>query len=109
MPVREVSAMREVQSENGVPRLNDRGVSGHVGGGTGVRLHVGVLGAEQLLGAVACQVLHYVGKFASAVIALAGIAFGVLVGEDGASRLQLGLADKVFRSDKLQAFVLAAF
>src|SRR5664280_2034551 len=108
MPMREMATMGEVQSENGVPRLNDRGVSGHIGGRTGVRLHVGVLGAKELLGAVACQVLDYVGEFASAVVAFAGIAFGVLVGEDGASRLQHGLAHKIFRGDQLQTFMLTA-
>ena len=108
MAVREVPAMREVQSENGVAGLDDRGVGGHVGGGSRVRLHVGVLGAEELLGAVARQVLHHVGEFASTVIALAGIAFGILVGEDRAGRFQHGLADKILRGDQLQAFVLAA-
>ncbi len=109
MTVREVSAMRQVQSENGVARLNDRGVSSHVGGRTRVRLHVGVLGAEELLGAIARQVLHHVGELASAVIALAGIALGVLVGEDRAGGFQHGFADKVLRGDQLQAFVLATF
>ncbi len=108
MTMREVSAMREVQSQNGVARLDDRGIGGHVGRRSRVRLHVGVLGAEELLGAVARQVLHHVGEFASAVIPFAGIAFGVLVGEDRAGRFQHGLAHKVLRGDQLQAFVLAA-
>ena len=108
MSVSEVPAVRQVQAENGVARLNDRGVRSHVGGRAGVRLHVGVLGAEQLLGAVARQILHHVGKFASAVIAFAGIAFGVLVGEDRAGRFQHRFAHEVFRGNQLQAFVLAA-
>ena len=67
-----------------------------------------MLGAEELLGAVACQVLHHVGEFASAVIALAGIAFGVLVGENRAGGFQYRLAHKILRGDQLQAFMLAA-
>ena len=67
-----------------------------------------MLGAEELLGAVARQVLHHVGELASAVITLAGIALGVFVGEDRARRLEHGFADKVLRGDQLQPLVLAA-
>jgi hypothetical protein len=67
-----------------------------------------MLGAKELFGTVARQVLHYVGILASAVIALAGIAFGILIGEDRAGRFQHGLAHKVFRGDQLQTFVLTA-
>ena len=73
-----------------------------------MRLHVGVLGAEELLGAVAGQVLDHVGELAAAVVAPSGIALGVLVGEHRAHGLQHGLADEVLRGDQLQAFVLAA-
>ena len=108
MPVRQVSAMREVQAENRVAGLDERRVRRHVGRRAGVRLHVGVLGSEELLGAVARQVLHHVGELASAVVALAGIAFGVLVGEHRAGGFEHGLADEVLRGDQLQPFVLAA-
>ena len=82
--------MRQVQPEDGVARLQQR----HVGRGVrlraGVRLHVRVLGAEELLGAVAREVLHHVGELAAAVVALAGIALGVLVGEDRPGRFEHG-------------------
>ncbi len=108
MSVREVSAVRQVQAQDGVAGLDDGCVRRHVRGRAGVRLHVGVLGAEQLLGAVARQVLDHIGELASPVIALAGIAFGILVGEDRARRLQHGFAHKVFRGDQLQPFMLTA-
>ncbi len=83
----------------------------HVGGGVGlragVRLHVGVLGAEDLFGAVAGEVLDDIGELAAAVVALAGVAFGVLVGEDGSGGFENGAADEVLRGDHLQALVLA--
>ena len=86
--VREVAAMRQVHAQDGVAGLQHGGIRGLIGLRARVRLHVGVLGAEQLLGAIAGQVLDDVGELAAAVVALAGIAFGVLVGEDaaGASR-----------------------
>jgi hypothetical protein len=62
---------------------------------------------KSCFGAVAGQVLDDVGELAAAVVALAGIAFGVLVGEDGARGLEHGAADEVLRGDHLQAFVLA--
>ena len=73
----------------------------------GVRLDVGMVGAEELFGAVAGQVLDDVGVLASAVVALAGIALGVLVGEDRAGGFKHGLADKVFRGDEFETVVLA--
>ena len=51
--VGEVAAVGEVESHDGVARLDDRGIGSHVGRRTGVRLHVDVLGSEELLGALA--------------------------------------------------------
>ena len=72
-----------------------------------MRLHVGVLGAEDLFGPVARQILHHVGEFAAAIVAPPRIAFGVLVGEDRSSRLQHCFGDKVLAGDHLQPVVLA--
>ena len=72
-----------------------------------MRLHVGVLGAEQLLGAVARQVLDDVGELAAAVIALAGIAFGVLVGEDAAGGFEDRFGSEILAGDQFQLRVLA--
>src|SRR5208282_128273 len=88
--------------------LKHGGIGCHVGLGAGVRLDVGVLGAEELLGAVARQVLDHVRKLAAAVVALGGITLRILVGENRAHGFQHGFADEVFRSDKFEAFVLAA-
>ena len=43
----------------------------------GVGLHVGVLGTEQLAGAVNSDLFHLVHVLAAAVVAVAGVAFGV--------------------------------
>ena len=56
--------------------------------GAGVRLHVGVLGAEELLAPVAGEVLGVVDHVVAAVVALGRIALGVLVGEHRALRLE---------------------
>ena len=106
MSVRKVTAVREIQSQHGIARLNHRSVRRHVGGRAGVRLHVGMLGAEELFGAIARQILHHVGELASAVVTLTGISLGILVGEDRAHRLQHGLAHEILRGDQLQPFML---
>ena len=108
MPVREMPAMRQVQAENRVARLQDRRIRRHVGLRPGVRLHVGVLGTEQLLGAIARQVLHHIGELAAAVVALAGISLRILIRKDRSGGLQHGFADEILRGDQLQAFMLAA-
>ena len=52
---------------------------GRVGLRARVRLHVGVVGAEQFLGTLDGQRLDVVDVLAAAVVALARIALGVLV------------------------------
>ena len=70
-------------------------------------LYVGVVSAEELAGAVPGDVLHHVHALAAAVVALAGIALGVLVGEHGTGGGHHGLADKVLGGDKLDILALA--
>ena len=67
--VREVAAVGQLHAEDRVARLDQRHVDGVVGLGAGVRLDVGVLGAEQLLGAVDRELLGDVDPLAAAVVA----------------------------------------
>ena len=90
MAVRQVAAVREVHAEHRVARLQQREVHRHVGLRAGVRLHVGVLGAEQLLRARDRERLGDVDELAAAVVALARIALGVLVGQHRAGRFEHG-------------------
>ena len=87
-PVAEVAAVVERHPEDRVARLDQRHVGGVVGLGAGVGLDVGVLGAEQLLGAVDRQLLGDVDLLAAAVVAAAGVALGVLVGQHRADRVE---------------------
>ena len=106
MAVRQVAAAREVHAEQSVTGLQDAEVDRHVGGRPGVRLDVGVLGAEELLGALDRQPLDHVDELAAAVVAAAGVALGVLVGEHAARRFEHRAADEVLRGDELEPFVL---
>ena len=70
-------------------------------------LHVGVIGAEQLLGALDGQGLGDVDDLAAAVVALARIALGIFVGEDRALRFHHRLGDDVLAGDQLDLGLLA--
>jgi len=65
------------------------------------------VGAEELPHAVDGELLGHVDEFASAVIALAGIAFGVLVGELRALGGEYRRTDIVLGSDQLDVVFLA--
>ncbi len=108
MPVRQVAAVREIHAEDRVARLQRGHVNGNVRLRARMGLHVGVLRAKQSFRAVDRQLLGAVGEFAAAVVALAGIALGVLVGEHRAHRFQHRFGNEIFRGDQLEARALAA-
>ena len=99
--------MREAEAHDLVARLQQRVVDGRVGLRARVRLDVGVLGAEQRLRAVDRQLLDHVDELAAAVVALARVALGVLVGQHRALTLEDRLRHEVLRSDHLQRALLA--
>src|SRR4029079_14841147 len=72
-----------------------------------MRLHVGILGTEQLLGALPGKILNDIGELAAAVVALAGIAFGVFVGEHAAGGFKDRLRSEVLAGDQFQVRILA--
>ena len=100
--------MGELHAEHRVTGGRQRVQDGGVGLGARVRLDVGVVGAEESLGAGDGQVLGDVDVLAAAVVPLAGVALGVLVREHGALGLQDGARDEVLRRDHLEGLALAA-
>ena len=106
--VGEVAAVRQVQAHDGVARVEQGEHRGGVGLGAGVRLDVGELGAEQGLDPVDGQLLDDVHVLAAAVVALARVALGVLVGQDRALRLHDRGGGEILRGDHFQRRLLAA-
>jgi len=107
MAVREMAAMRKIEAEDGVAGLQHRCVRRLIRLRAGVRLDVGVFGVEQRFRAIPGQVFERVGVLASAVVAAARIAFGVLVGEHARGGFEHGFGSKIFAGDQLQPRVLA--
>ena len=77
--MRQVAAGGKRQAENSVARLQQRQKRRLVGLRPGMRLDIGEAAPEQLLGALDREAFGHIDKGAAAVIAAAGIAFGVFV------------------------------
>jgi len=105
--VGQVTTVGKVHPQDGVTRLTDGVVDRHVGLGTGVGLHIGMVRPKQLLGTVNGQLLHHIHMLTAAIVTLARIPFGVLVGHDTALGFQHCLGYKVLRGDQLQVILLA--
>ena len=107
--VGEVAAGGEGHGEDGVARLAPSEINGFIGVGTGMGLDVGVVGMEELLGALNGEGFNLVHVFVATVVALAWVAFAVFVGEDGAHGFQNLGGDVVFAGDEFKAVALADF
>ncbi|MNH16317.1 hypothetical protein D3C79_759540 [compost metagenome] len=107
--VGQVAAVGQAHAEDGVTGLQQGQVDSAVGRRAGVRLDVGVVGTEQLLGALDGQGFYLVHVLAATVVALARVAFGVLVGQAAALGLHDALAGVVLRGDQLDVIFLALF
>ena len=106
--VGQVAAFGQAHAHDGVAGLQQREEHALVGLRAGVGLHVGELGAEQLLDAVDGQLLGHVDVLAAAVVALAGVALGVLVGQLAALGLHHRGRGVVLAGDQLDVVFLAA-
>ena len=90
-----------------VARIEHRRVDGNVRLGARVRLDVHVVAAEDRLGSIDRQLLGDVDELAARVVAAAGIALGVLVGEHAALALEDRPRHEVLGGDHLQRRPLA--
>ena len=107
VPVREMAAVGQAHGQHHFPGLQSRYVGGLIGGGAGVRLYVRVLGAVEGLCPLDGEGLDLVDPVATPVVALAGIAFSIFVGEDAPHRFQDGHRSEVLRGDQLDVVLLA--
>ena len=103
-----MSAVVQIHAQNGVAGLEQSQIHSHIGLGAGMGLHIGMLRAEQLLGPVDSQIFDLIHIFTAAVVAGAGVALGIFVGQMAAHSLQNGGADKVLGGDKLDMVLLPA-
>ena len=100
--VRQVSTVRDGQTQDPVAGLEQSHKSRDVCVGPAVRLHVGKLTAEQFLRSITSKVFDLVVEFTTAVVPLAGIAFRVLVGQPRSSGFHHGLGGVIFTGNKFK-------
>ena len=100
-------AVGQVHAQHRVSGLNQSEIHREVGLGAGMGLDVGVFRAEQLFGPLDGEGFHLVHALAAAVIALAGITFGVFIGENRTHGGHNSRGDQVFGSDQLDIPSLA--
>ena len=103
----QVAARVERHAEDRLARLDQRKHHRTIGLRARMRLDVGIGAVEQLLGAVDRDRLDDVRRRAALIIALAGIAFGIFVGEHRSLRIEDGAADDVLGGDQLDLILLA--
>ena len=72
----------------------------------GMRLHIGVACMKQFFSAVDRQLFGHIHMLAAAVVALAGVTLGVLVGEHRTLRHQHARAGVIFRGNQLNMILL---
>ncbi len=101
-----MAALVERHPHHGVAGLEEREVRSHVRVRTRVRLHVRVLGAEELAGALTGELLGLVDDQVAAVVALGGIALGVLVREHRSLGREHRRGREVLGRDELDRRVL---
>ena len=98
----QVSAMGQIHSQKGVPRVEQGEVDRHVGLGPRMGLDIDIGSAKQLLGPLHGQIFRHVHMFATTVIPLGRIPFGIFVGQNAALDRHNGPAGDIFRCDQFQ-------
>ncbi len=104
----QVAAVSKIHAEDRITGLEHRKKDAHVGLGSGVGLHVGVVCPEELLCTISGQVLRHVDEFAAAIVALGWVALGVLVGQHRAGGFQYRARGVVLACDQLEIVALTA-
>ena len=106
--VGEVTALIQAHAEYGVAGVQQREVNRGIGLRPGVGLNVGVSRAKQLLGPLDRQGFGDVDELAAAVIALAGVTLGVLVGKHRTLGFENPRTGVVLRGNQLDMVFLTS-
>lgn len=105
--VGKVATHAKIEPEDGIAGVKDGEHEGGIGLGTAVWLHIGIGYAEHFLSAIDGELFAFVDHFAAAVIAAAGVAFGIFIGHHTAHGTHYLHAGEVLGGDEFQAVALA--
>ena len=95
----QMAARGKVEPHKRIARLQQREKHRLVRLAAGIRLHIGEFAVEEPGHALDRQSLGDIDELAAAIIAPAGIALGIFVGQNRALGFEHGLGDDVFRGD----------
>ena len=101
--MRQVTAVRQVETHKGIAGFQAGHQYRHVGLGARMGLYIGIVGIEEVFGAVDGKLLRNVDILAAAIVSFPGISLGIFVGQAGAHGFQYLVADKVFRCNQLES------
>ena len=101
--VGEVASLGEVETHEGVARLETSHDDGHISLRSRVGLDIGVFGVVYLLETVYGQILDLVNHLASTIVPFPGITLGVLVGADRAHGLEDIVAHVILRRNQFKS------
>ena len=100
-------AIRQRQTHHHIARRAETDIDRLIRRRTRIRLHIDVLGTEDSLGAFDSQLFNLVDLLLAFVIALAGITFGIFVGQNRTGGFEHRLAGVVFGRNQTNLIVLA--
>ena len=103
-----MAARRQIEAHKRIAGLHQGHEGALIGLAAGIGLHIREPAIEQPAGALDREVLGDIDELAAAVVAPAGIAFRVFVGEHRALRLEHRPRDDVFRRDEFDPVALPA-
>ena len=106
--VRKVATVVEVHGKDRVAYVEHRLVDSGIRLRSRVRLHIRVVGTEELLRAVDRKRLDFVDHLAAAVITPTRIALGILVRERASHRFEYGMGNEVLRCNEFNRKRLTA-
>ena len=101
-----MSAVSEIHAHNGVAGVEEGKKNCEVCRCAAVRLDVCVLCTKELFGSLACDILYDIHILAPAIVALAGKALCIFVGEYRSCRQKDSLGNDVFGCDQLDILTL---
>src|SRR5690625_5075108 len=106
--MRQVAAVRQAHPQNRVARSTKCRVDRRASLGARMALNVGIIVARWCLGTLSGQAFALVYILAATVVALAGVTFGVLVGQFGTLSRHHQRAGVVFRGTQCDVLFLTA-
>ncbi|MNC22806.1 hypothetical protein D3C75_708130 [compost metagenome] len=104
--VRQMTAVSEIHAEHSVTGIQCGQINCHIGLSTGMRLDIGMISAEQLLGTVTGKVLYDIDIFTAAIVAFARITFSIFIRKNRTHRFHYSFTDDILRSNKLNVGTL---